>query len=174
MRWEWGHRKWRFSIHSVTVFRTFYIHGHTTAFRWYNYQWPWAYFKVIGLFHIKFLKDGVWYGKIYYRQLIGNLRVIGLHLSKLEMCIQVSTIIKIPTSFRLVPLLMTLKYIWRSFSLGCHFHVHFSNPWQAFASHGLPAIAELLVVNNDALILAYFGAKKLGLQILTINFVVNY
>ena len=49
------------------------------------------------------------------------------------------------TSFRLVPLLMTLKYIWKSFSLGCHFHVHFSYPWHAFASHGLPAIAELLV-----------------------------
>ena len=42
---------------------------------------------------------------------------------------------------------MTLKYIWRSFSLGCHFHVHFSYPWHAFASHGLPAIAELLVYN---------------------------
>ena len=41
---------------------------------------------------------------------------------------------------------MTLKYIWRSFSLGCHFHVHFSYPWHAFASHGLPAIAELLVL----------------------------
>jgi len=38
-----------------------------------------------------------------------------------------------------------LKYIWRSFSLGCHFHVYFSYPWHAFASHGLPAIAELLV-----------------------------
>jgi len=49
------------------------------------------------------------------------------------------------TSFRLVPLLVTLKYIWRSLSLGCHFHVHFSYPWHAFASHGLPAIAELLV-----------------------------
>ena len=33
------------------------------------------------------------------------------------------------------------------FSLRCHFHVYFSNPWHAFASHGLPAIAELLV--ND-------------------------
>jgi len=32
-----------------------------------------------------------------------------------------------------------------NFSLGCHFHVHFSNPWHAFASHGLRAIAELLV-----------------------------
>ena len=40
---------------------------------------------------------------------------------------------------------MTLKYIWRSFSLSCHFHVHFSYLWHAFASHGLPAIAELLV-----------------------------
>jgi len=47
-----------------------YIHDHTTAFRWYNCQWPWAYFNVIGLFHIKFLKNGVWYGKSYYRQLI--------------------------------------------------------------------------------------------------------
>ena len=32
---------------------------------------------------------------------------------------------------------MTLKCIWRSFSLGCHFHVHFSYPWHAFTSHGL-------------------------------------
>jgi len=32
------------------------------------------------------------------------------------------------------------------FSLGCHFHVQFSNPWNAFASHGLPAVAELLVI----------------------------
>ena len=37
------------------------------------------------------------------------------------------------------------------FSLGCHFHVHFSYPWHAFASHGLPAIAELLVNLNHAL-----------------------
>ena len=40
---------------------------------------------------------------------------------------------------------MTLKYIWRSFSLGRHFHVYFSYPWHAFATHGLPAIAEFLV-----------------------------
>ena len=33
---------------------------------------PWAYFKVIGLFHIKFLKNGVWYGKRCYRLLIGH------------------------------------------------------------------------------------------------------
>ena len=72
VKWEWGGRKWRFSVHSVTVFRTFYIHGYTTAFRWYHCQWSCAYFKVIGLFHIKFLKNGVWYGKSYYRQLIGN------------------------------------------------------------------------------------------------------
>ena len=54
------------------------------------------------------------------------------------------------TSFRLVPLLMTLKDIWRLFSLGCHFHVHFRYPWHAFASHGLPAIAELLVLMGSA------------------------
>ena len=47
------------------------------------------------------------------------------------------------TSLRLVSLLMTLKYIEGHFSLDCHVHVHFSN--LAFASHGLPAIAELLV-----------------------------
>jgi len=72
VKWDWGRRKWRFSVHSVTFFRTFYIHGHTTAFRWYDCQLPWAYFKVIGLFHIKFLRNGVWYGKSYYIQLIGN------------------------------------------------------------------------------------------------------
>jgi len=26
VKWEWGHWKWRFSLHSFTVFRTFYIH----------------------------------------------------------------------------------------------------------------------------------------------------
>jgi len=72
VKWESGSWKWRFSVHSVTVFRTFYIHGHTIAFRWYDCQWPWAYFKVIRLFHIKFIKNGVWYGKSYYRQLIRN------------------------------------------------------------------------------------------------------
>jgi len=90
VKWEWGRRKWRFSLHSFTVF--FYVHGCTTAFRWYNCQWPWAYFKVIGLFHIKFLKNSVWFGK----KLLWT------------------TYRKSYTSFRLVPLLMTLKYIWRS------------------------------------------------------------
>jgi len=122
VKWEWGGRKWRFSVHSVTVFRTFYIHGHTTTFRWYDCQWPWAYFKVNGLFHIKFLKNGVWYGKSYYRLLIGN------HTLAFDWC----------------HFWWPWSYFWRSFSLGCHFHVHFSYPWHAFASHGLPAIAELL------------------------------
>jgi len=128
MRVQLGRLKWRFSLHSFTVFRTFCIPGHMTAFRWYDCQWPWAYFKVIGLFHIKFLKNGVWYGKSYYTQLIGN---------------------------------HTLTFVWchfwwpwstfeGHFSLGCHFHVHFSNPWHAFASHGLPAIAELLVTAATA------------------------
>jgi len=35
-------------------------------------RWPWRYFKLIRLFHIKFLKNGAWYGKSYYGLLIGN------------------------------------------------------------------------------------------------------
>jgi len=114
----------------MTIFTSFFhclpniLHnGHTTAFGWYDCQCPWAYFKVIGLFHIKFIKIGVWYGKSYYRQLIGN------HTLALDWC----------------------HFLWPwstfegHFSLGCHFHVHFSYAWHAFASHGLPAIAELLV-----------------------------
>jgi len=128
VKWEWGRRKWRFSVHSVTVFLTFYIHGHTTPFRWYDCQWPWAYFKVIGLFHIKFLKNGVWYGKCYYRQLIGN------HTLPFDWC--------------------HFWWPWSTFeghfSLSCHFHVHYSYRWHAFASHGLPAIAELLVFQGNA------------------------
>jgi len=68
-------------------------------------------------------KNGVWYGKSYYRQLIGN------HTLAFDWC--------------------HFWWPWSTFeghfSLGCHFHVHFSNPWHAFALHGLPAIAELLV-----------------------------
>jgi len=130
VKWEWGSWKWRFSLYSFTVFRTFYIHGHTTVFRWYDCQWPWAYFKVIGLFHVKFLKNGVWYGKSYYRQLIGN------HALAFDWC--------------------HFWWPWSTFeghfSLGCHFHVHFNYPWYAFASHGLPAIAELLVVSDITLL----------------------
>ena len=74
IKWEWGRWKWQFSLHSFTVSEhfTIYIHGHMTAFRWYDCQWLWAYFKVIGLFHVKFIKNGVWYGKSYYRLLIRN------------------------------------------------------------------------------------------------------
>ena len=67
VKWEWGRLKWRFSLHLFTVFRTFYIHGHTTAFTWCDCRWPWWYFKVIRLFHIKFLKNGAgvrWRAKI--------------------------------------------------------------------------------------------------------------
>ena len=120
---------WTFSGHYIariarSSLRQHSFLVHTTAFRWYNCQWPSAYFKVIGLFDIKFLKNGVWYGKSYYRQLIGN------HTLPFDWC--------------------HFWWPWGTFeghfSLGCHFHVHFSNPWHAFASHGLPAIAELLVV----------------------------
>ena len=123
VKWEWGRWKWRFSLHSFTVFRTFYIHGHTTAFTWCDCWWPWWYFKVIKVFHLKFLKNGAWYGKYYYRSLIGN------HTLAFDWC--------------------NFWWPWSTFegyfSLGCHFHVHFSNPWHAFTSHGLPAIAEVLV-----------------------------
>ena len=54
---------------------------------------------------------------------------------------------------------MTLKYIWRSFRLGCHFHVHFSYPWHAFASHGLSAIAELLVFLRRPILVSYKSAR---------------
>ena len=90
----------------------------------------WAYFKFIRLFHIEFLKNGVRYSKSYYRQLIGN------HTLAFDWC--------------------HFWWPWSTFeghfSLCCHFHVHFSNPWHAFASHGLPAIAELLVrIGNSQL-----------------------
>ena len=126
---EWGSWKWRFSLLSFTVFRTFYIglHGHTTAFRWYDCLWPMqlCIFKVIGLFHFKFFKNGVWYGKSYYKQLIGS------HTLAFDWC--------------------NFWWPWSTFEchfslhVGCHFHIHLSNPWHALASHGLPAIAELLV-----------------------------
>jgi len=44
VKWEWGRWKWQFSFHSFTVFRPFYIHGHTAA---------WPHYKVIELFRIK-------------------------------------------------------------------------------------------------------------------------
>jgi len=92
VKWECGRLKWRFSLLLFTVFRTFYnlhIWPHD-SFHVMRLSMTLAIFKVIRLFHIKFLKNGAWYGKS-------------------------STNRKSYTSFRLVPLLMTLKYIWRSF-----------------------------------------------------------
>jgi len=122
VKWECGRWKWRFLLLSFTVFRTFYIYGHwphDSFHVWYDCR----YFRVIKLFHIKFLENGALHGKSYCRVLIGN---------------------------------HTLAFDWwhfwwpwstfeGHFRLGCHFYVHFSNLWQAFASRGLPAIAELLV-----------------------------
>jgi len=123
VKWEWGRWKWRFPLLSFTVFRTLYTHGHMTAFTWYDCQWPWPYFKVIRLFHIKFLVNGALYGKSYNRVLIGNYTLA------LDWC--------------------HFWWPWSifegHFSLGCNFHAHFSNLWHDFASRGLPAIAELLV-----------------------------
>jgi len=72
VKWECGSWKWRSSLLSFTVFRTFYTHGQMTAFTWCDCRWPWRHFKVIRLFHIKFFKNGASYGKSYYRILIGN------------------------------------------------------------------------------------------------------
>jgi len=111
-----------------------------TAFRWYDCQRPWAYFKVTGLFHIKFFKNGVWYGKSYYRLLIGN------HTLALDW--------------------YHFWWPWSTFeghfSLGCHFRVNFSNLWHAFASHGLPAIAELLVTYCDVAGVSTWGGTSLA------------
>jgi len=135
VRWEWGRWKWRFSLLSFTVFRTFHIHGHTTAFTWCDCRWPWRYFKVIRLFHIKFLINGVWYDKSYYRLLIAS------HILAFDWC--------------------HFWWPWMTFegyfSLGCHFHVHFSNLWQAIASRGLPEIAELLVCSVPCNLLYCIG-----------------
>ena len=135
VKWECSRWKWRFSFLSFTVFEHFtYIHGHTTAFMWCDCRWHWRYFKVIRLFHIEFLKNGAWYGKSYYRPLIGN---------------------------------HTLAFDWYHFwwpwstfeghfGLGCNFHVHFSNHWQALVSRGLPAIAELLVIGCGCVFCVWF------------------
>ena len=92
-----------------------FIHGFPNILHYMATRQPWRYFQVIRLFHVKFLKNG---RNIYCRPLIGN------HTLAFDWC---------HSTFK------------GHFSLGCHFHVHFSNLWQAFASRGLPAIAELLV-----------------------------
>ena len=53
IKWECGGWKWLFLLRSFTVFRTFYIHGHTIAVTLYDCRWPWRYFKVVRLFHIR-------------------------------------------------------------------------------------------------------------------------
>ena len=77
------------------------LRNHTTAFRCCDCRWPWRYFKVIRLFHIKFLKYGAWYGKSYYRVITGN------HTLAFDWC--------------------HFWWPWMifegHFSLGCHFHL---------------------------------------------------
>ena len=101
-----------------------YMDIRSTAFTWCDCWRPWKYFKVIKLFHIKFLINGALYGKSYYKVLIGN------HTLAFDWC--------------------HFWWPWSTFeghfSLSCHFHVHFGNLWQAFASRGLPAIDDLLVI----------------------------
>jgi len=83
-RWAWITFEGHFSLLSFLrpISRKLYtirpqklkllIRSYTTAFRWYDCRWPWRYFKVIRLFHIKFLVNGARYGKSYYWLLIGN------------------------------------------------------------------------------------------------------
>jgi len=85
VKWECGHWKWRFSLLSFTVFRTFYTHGQLAT-----------------------------------RPISRDTTV-------------------------------------NDFSLGCHFHVHFSSLCLAFASHGHSAIAELLVIMLLLLSISYGG-----------------
>jgi len=88
------------------------IWNQTSAFRWYECRWPWRYFKVIRLFHSKFLANAALYGKTYYRVRWGN------HAVAVDWC--------------------HFWQLWNTFegrfSPSCHFHVHFSNRWQAFVS----------------------------------------
>ena len=67
------------------------------SFKWYLYcRRSWLYFKVIRLFHVKFLVNGALYSQSYYRVLIGN------HT-----------------------LAFDWRIFEGHFSLGCHFHVQY-------------------------------------------------
>ena len=65
-------RQMRVGSFKIAIFASFVhclpniLHIHIQVIR------LWAYFKVIGLFHIKFLKNGVWYDKSYCRLLVGQ------------------------------------------------------------------------------------------------------
>ena len=61
-----------YGLHPQKVKSVLLIRNQTSAFRWYKCRWPWRYFKVIKLFHIKFLVNGALYGRSYYKVLIGN------------------------------------------------------------------------------------------------------
>jgi len=87
------------------------IKNHTTALRWYDCRWTWRYFKVIRLFHVKFLVNSAWYGKSYHRLLIGN------HTLAFDWC--------------------HFWWPWRTFeghfSLGCHFHGQYLRNYTRYA-----------------------------------------
>jgi len=119
-----GRWKWRFSLHSFTVFRTFYIHGQLATrqlSRDVTVDDLGDISRPLDCFTSNFSKTVRDTAKV--RPLIGN------HTLAFDWC--------------------HLWWLWSTFeghfSLVCHFHVHFSNPWLAFASHSLPTIAELLI-----------------------------
>ena len=115
VKWEWCDFRFIRSLSSehFTCMATRQLSSHTTV----NDLWHIS--RSLDCFTSNF---SVWYGKSYYRLLIGN-----------------------HTPFYWCHFWWPWSTFESHFSLGCYFHVHFSNPWHSFASHGLPAIAELLV-----------------------------
>jgi len=86
----------------------------TTAFTWCERRWPWWYFKVIKLFHIKFLKNSAWYGKNYYRPLKVNYTKlsIGATFDDLEVHLKViSALVVISTSIWAIPGMLSRRTV---------------------------------------------------------------
>ena len=108
---EWGRLKWRFSLHSFTVFRTFCIHGHI---------WQLSgdtTFNDLG--HISRSLDCF----------TSNFSKTVCDTAKVTIS---ATNRKSYTSFRLVPFLMILKYVWRSFQPRLSFPRPFQQPLACF------------------------------------------
>ena len=80
------HSYWNFRKKSHESFQMIRAYVHC--------RWPWRYFKVIRLFHIKFLVNGALYGKSCYRVLIGNHTVvsIGANFDDLERHLKVISV----------------------------------------------------------------------------------
>ena len=91
---------------TVFVFRTFYIHGHTKAFRWYDCHIGHTS-RSLDCFTSNFSKTVCDTAKVL---LIGNDTL----------------------AFDWCHFWWPWSTLEGHFSLGCHFHVHFNNPWHAY------------------------------------------